>query len=133
MSVATEWKNISCVIITGLRGEVALNEEAISSIVNHLGNAFAVNSAALYIKIGRPGCEVGVIRFPTLSSQRSPGSHFENIDRSVASASSDYIIIRPVQSAVVIRSPKICDFHFYYFVTSQNWNDTELNFFTKNK
>jgi len=29
MSVATEWKNISCVIISGLRGEVALNEEII--------------------------------------------------------------------------------------------------------
>jgi len=58
MSVATEWKNTSCVIISGLRGEVALNEGVIFLIVNDLVKAFAVNSAALYIKMGRPGCEV---------------------------------------------------------------------------
>ena len=57
---------------------------------------------------------------PTYLSQKSPGSNFENIDRSFASSSIDYIIIRFMQSAVVIRSPKICDFHFTLFVTSQN-------------
>ena len=37
--------------ISGLRGEVALNEEVIFSIVHDLAKAFPVNSAALYIKI----------------------------------------------------------------------------------
>ena len=41
MSVVTEWKNISCVIISGLRGEVSLNEEVIFSIVDDLAKAFA--------------------------------------------------------------------------------------------
>jgi len=50
------------VIISGLRWEVALNEEVIFSIVNDLAKAFSANSAALYIKMGRPGCEVGVPR-----------------------------------------------------------------------
>jgi len=131
MSVATEWKNISCVIIFGLKEEVALNEEVIFSIVNGLAKAFAGNSAALYNKMGCPGYDVDVPRVPILSAQRSPGSHFENIDRSFASSSSDYIIIRPVQSAVVILSPKICEFHFNLFVASENWNDTELTFLLK--
>jgi len=39
------------VTISGLRGEVALNEEVIFSIVNDLAKDFPINSAALYIKI----------------------------------------------------------------------------------
>ena len=54
-------------IISGLRGEVAQNEEVIFSIVNDLAKAFAANSAALYIKMGRPECEVGLPMVPTLS------------------------------------------------------------------
>ena len=38
---------------------MALNEEVLFSIVNDLAMAFAVNSAVVYIKLGRPGCEVG--------------------------------------------------------------------------
>ena len=76
MSVATEWKNISCAIIPGLRGEAALNEKVIFSIGNDLAKAFAVNSAALYIKIGRPGCELGVPRVPTLSVPKVPRQPF---------------------------------------------------------
>jgi len=76
MSVATEWKNISCVIILGLRGEVALNEKVICSIVIDLAKALAVNSAALYVKMGRPGCEVGVPRVPTLSVPKVPRQTF---------------------------------------------------------
>ena len=72
MSVATEWKNISCVITSGLRGDVALNEEVFFSILNGLTKAFAVNSAALYIETGRPVCEVGVSRVPTLSVPMVP-------------------------------------------------------------
>jgi len=83
--------------------------------------------------MGRPGCEVGVPRVAPYLSQRSPDSHFKNIDWFVASSSSDYIIIRPVQSALVILYPKICNFHFNVFVISQNWNDTDLTFFTKYK
>ena len=45
-------------------------------IVNDLAKAFAVNSAALYIKIGRPGCEVGVPRVPTLSVSKVPRRPF---------------------------------------------------------
>ena len=52
-------------IISGLRGEVALNEEVLFSIVNDLAMTFAVNSAVLYIKVGRPGCEVGVPKVPS--------------------------------------------------------------------
>jgi len=76
MSVATEWKNISYVIIPGLRGEAALNEKVIFSIVNDLAKAFSVNSAALYIKMGCPGCEVGVPRVPTLSVPKVPRQSF---------------------------------------------------------
>jgi len=81
MSVATEGRNISCVIISGfLRMQDVLNEKVIFSITNDFAKAFADNSAALYIKMGRPGCEVGVPRGPPNLSQRSPGSHFKNID-----------------------------------------------------
>jgi len=117
----------------GLRGGVALNGEVIFLIVNDLAKAFAVNPEALCIKMGHPGCELVSQGSPPYLPQRSQGSHFENIDRSFASSSSDYIIILPVQSAVVIRSPKICDFHFNLFVDSQNGNDTNLTFFTKNQ
>ena len=51
-------------IISGLRGEVAPNEEVLFSILNDFAKAFAVNSAALYIKIGRPECEVGDPKVP---------------------------------------------------------------------
>jgi len=64
------------VIISGLRGEVALNAEVIFSIVNDLAKVFVVNSAALYIKIGRPGYEVGVQRVPTLSVPKVPRQPF---------------------------------------------------------
>ena len=63
-------------IISGLRGEVALNEEVIFSIVNDVAKAFAVNPAALYIKMGRPGCEVGVPRVPTLTVPNVPRQPF---------------------------------------------------------
>jgi len=76
MSVATGRKNISCGIISELRGEVVVNEEVIFSIVNDLAKAFAVNSAALYIEMGRPGCEVGVPRVPTLSVPKVPRQPF---------------------------------------------------------
>jgi len=42
---------LTLVTISGLRGEVALNEEVIFSIVNDLAKDFPINSAALYIKI----------------------------------------------------------------------------------
>jgi len=60
--------------------QVSLDEEVIFSIVNDLAKAFENNSAALYIKMGSPGCEVGVPKASPHLSQRSPGSHFENID-----------------------------------------------------
>jgi len=53
-----------------------VNEEVIFSIVNDLAKAFAVNSAALYIEMGRPGCEVGVPRVPTLSVPKVPRQPF---------------------------------------------------------
>jgi len=59
-----------------LRGEVALNEEVIFLIVNDLAKVFVVNSAALYIKLGRPGCEVGVPRVPTVSVPKVPRQPF---------------------------------------------------------
>ena len=93
------------------------------------GKAFADNSATSCIEMGRPQCEVGVPRVPPYLSQTSPGSHFENIDWSLVSSSSDYVVICPVQSAVVILCPKMCDFHFNLFVTNQNWNGTDLFFF----
>jgi len=64
------------VIIFGLREEVSLNEEVIFSSVNDLGKAFTVNSAALYIKMGCPRCEVGVPRVPTLSAPKVPRQPF---------------------------------------------------------
>jgi len=64
------------VIVSGLRGEVALNEQVIFSIVNDLAKGFAVNSTALNNKMGRPGCEVGVPRVPTLSVPKVPRQPF---------------------------------------------------------
>jgi len=76
MSVATGWKDISCVIISGLREEVAPNEEVILSIVNDLAKAFIVKSAAWYFKMGRPEYEVGVPRVPTLFVPKVPRQPF---------------------------------------------------------
>jgi len=59
-----------------ISGEVTLNEEVIFSIVNDLAKAFAVNSAALYIKMGRPGCEVGVPKVPNLIFPKVPRQPF---------------------------------------------------------
>jgi len=55
---------------------VALNEKVIFLIENDLAKAFAVNSAALYIKMGRPGCEVGVPWVPTLTVPTVPRQPF---------------------------------------------------------
>ena len=44
---------------------MALNKEVIFSIVNDLAKAFTDNSATSYIKMGRPGCVVGVPSVPT--------------------------------------------------------------------
>jgi len=56
--------------------QVALNEKEILSIVNDLQLSFVDNSAALYIEMGRPGCEVGVPRVPTLSVPKVPKQPF---------------------------------------------------------
>jgi len=60
-------------------------------------------------------------------SQKSQGSHFENIVWPLASALSDHIVVCPAQSAVFPLPPtkKLS-------VSNENWNNAELIFFAKN-
>jgi len=100
-------------------------------IANDLGKASSVNSSAFYITMGSPGCEVGVPKVPTLFVPNVPRQPFWKYWLIICKFFKWLHHNPPCAVCSSHTFPKICDFHFNLFVTSQNWNNTDLTFLLK--